>query len=160
MAAGTDNADIMGKVFTTELSTDAGFLSALEQFLLQLNITERLTQLVAFSGQVVVIARGTQFGGFQAGLGAGAADAECHMVRRAGCGAEGFELADQPVHQGVLVDGRFGLLVEVALVGTTAAFDDEQEFVLIAPVDSRSIWAGRLHLVLTSSYMLIGAFCE
>ena len=131
MAAGTNNLDIVSKVLTAELSADPCFLGTLFQLLFQLQVTERLAAFVTFAGQLVQITCGSQFCGLQAGFSTGATDAEGDMVGRAGCGAQRLELGDQPVHQSVLVDGGFGLLIEVAFVGATTAFNNEQELVFV-----------------------------
>ncbi|MNT81757.1 hypothetical protein D3C72_2213830 [compost metagenome] len=57
MARQADYANIVGEIFPAELSAQAQILRFQQQFLLQLNIAERLAVFVTFCRQAVVVAR-------------------------------------------------------------------------------------------------------
>ena len=64
----------MGKVFATKLRAQANFLRLDEQFLLQVDVAEGASSLIAGCGQVVVVFDGGELYGEQILLGAGATD--------------------------------------------------------------------------------------
>ena len=69
--------------------------------------------------------------GQQVLLGTRATDNDCNMVRRASCGTQRFHLLYQERNQRAFVlDTRFGLLIEIGLVGTSATLCHAQEVVL------------------------------
>ena len=106
--------------------------------------------------RVEVVGRG-QLGGLHGELRRRAADDDGEVVRRAGRGAEGLHLVEQPRQQRGLVEQRLGLLEQVRLVGAAAALGDEQELVGVAVDGAILISAGRLVPVLRSSYIVSGA---
>jgi hypothetical protein len=64
------------------------------------------------------------------------------VVRGAGGGAEGLDLLEDPVREGLGVQEGLRLLVQVALVGRPAALGHEQELVGV-PVDGGDLDLGR-----------------
>ncbi len=132
VAGQADDADVVGKVFTAELGTDAEVLGCLLQFLFQLDITEGLAVIIADRWQIVELLGSCQLDGLHDCVGRGAADDEGEVVRGTGCGAESFHLGDQVVKELLRGEQRLGLLEEHGLVGGAAAFCHEQELVGVA----------------------------
>ena len=82
MARQADHPDIVGEVFAAELRAEAEVLRFLQQFLFKLHIAERLTVLVAFGRQAVVVAGGGQLDGFQRRFRRSPADDKGDVVPR------------------------------------------------------------------------------
>lgn len=51
----TDNADVVSKIFATELGSQTNLVSLIQQLFLQLYITECTASLIAGSWQIVVV---------------------------------------------------------------------------------------------------------
>ena len=68
MARQTDHANIVREVFPAELRAKAEVLRFLKQFLLKLDVAERLAVFVAFGWQRIVVAGRSQLDGFQRGF--------------------------------------------------------------------------------------------
>ncbi|CDA02809.1 putative uncharacterized protein [Klebsiella variicola CAG:634] len=130
MTRQTDHPDIVSEVFPAKLRAEAEVLRFLQQLLLQLDVAKRLTVLVAFGRQAVVVAGGGQLHGLQRRFCRGTADHKRDVVWRAGGGTEGTHLLDQIVFQLRRSDQRFGFLIEIGFIGGTAAFRHTQELIL------------------------------
>ena len=112
-----DDAHVVAEVLAAELRADPDLLRQLEDLLLQLLVPEAVAGRGALGGQLVEVVRGGVLRGLQRVLGAGAADDDRQVVRRAGGRAERADLLLQERHHGGLVQDRLGLLVEEGLVG-------------------------------------------
>ena len=122
VARQADDTDIMGQGLTAKLGSEANLMGFGEQFLLQVDIAEGATCLVARRGQRVIILDAGQLDGQQVLLGRRAADDEGNMIGRARCGAQRLHLLHQERQQGALIlDGGLGHGVEIGLVGRAAA---------------------------------------
>ncbi len=132
VARQADHPDIVGEVFAAKLRAEAEVLRFLQQFLFKLHIAERLTVLVAFGRQAIVVAGRGQLDGLQRRFRRSPADDKGDVVRRAGGGTEGAHLLDQIVFQLRRGDQRFGFLIEIGFIGGTAAFRHAQEFIFVA----------------------------
>ena len=132
VAGKTDDADVVGKVFTAELCAESDVTGLFEQAGFELYVTEGTAGFVAGGGERVVVVGGGELDGEHGLLGAGAADNDGDMVGRTSGGAEGFHLADEVGHEGVGVEDGLGFLIEVALVGRSAALGDAEEVVFVA----------------------------
>ena len=77
MTGQADNAHVVCKIFSTELSAQSQLFRRDLQFFFHFNIAERPAKFIAFGGEIVVIFCGCQFYSFQVGLGRGAADDKC-----------------------------------------------------------------------------------
>ncbi len=130
MARQADDAHVEGEIFTAELGADAALLGDFQDELFGLQTTERTALVVPRGGQLVVVFGGGQLDGFEAGLGAGAADHEGEVVGRAGGGAEVGEFVGDELFEALGVKERLGFLEEKRLVGGAASFGDEEEFVV------------------------------
>ena len=128
----TNDAHVVRKVFAAELCADAALLGRLEQLGFHLQVAEGLAAFVAFGRQVIQIAGGSEFDGFERALGAGAADDKRQVIGRTGGGAEGFHLGHQEFFQTLRIEQGLGFLEQIGLVGAAAAFGNEQEFVFVA----------------------------
>ncbi|KEP72116.1 hypothetical protein HR12_28310 [Microbacterium sp. SUBG005] len=68
MARQTDHANIVREVFPAELRAKAEVLRFLKQFLLKLDVAERLAVRIAFGWQAIVVARRGELDVFQRGF--------------------------------------------------------------------------------------------
>ena len=132
VAGKTHDADVVGKVFTAELCAESDVTGLFEQAGFELYVTEGTTGFVAGGGERVVVVSGGELDGEHGLLGAGAADDDGDVVGRTSGGAEGSHLADEVGHEGVGVENGLGFLIEIALVGRSAAFGDAEEVVFVA----------------------------
>ena len=85
---------------------------------------------VAGGGKCVEVFGGGELESFQAGFGAGAAEDEDEVIRRAGAGAEVLEFVGDELFEALRIEQRLGFLVEKHFVGGAATFGDEEKFVL------------------------------
>ena len=132
VAGQAHDADVVGKVFAAELGAETDVACLFEQAGLELKVAEGATGFVARGGERVVVVGGGELDGEHGLLGAGAADDNGDVVGRTSRGAEGFHLADEEGHEGVGVEDGLGFLIEVALVGRSAAFGDAEEVIFVA----------------------------
>ena len=121
----------MGKIASAELGADTKVAGGGQQLLFKFDIPKGTAVSVTGGGQIVIVMGGDQFDRLQGCLGAGAADDEGQVVRRAGGRAKGFHLFDKKVFQGIGIEQGFGLLVQVTLVGAAAAFGDKEKTILV-----------------------------
>ena len=92
MTRQTDDADVVSQGLAAKLSAQSNLVSLFQQFLLQVNVAEGTTRLVACRGQSVVELDAGQLDGQQVLLGRGAADDEGNVVGRAGCCSQRLHL--------------------------------------------------------------------
>ena len=126
----SDDAHVQGEPLAAELRADAELMRDLEELGLERGIAEGAAMLVAGRGQRVVVMGRGQLDGLHGRFGGRAADDEREVVRRARGGAERLHLLGQELDEGLRIQDGLGLLVEVALVGRTAALGDEEELEL------------------------------
>ena len=132
MAGETDDADVMGKVLAAELGAEADLAGFLPDLLLEFHVAEGAAGLVAGGREAVIVMGGGELHGEEVLLRGGTADDEGDVVRRAGRGAERLHLLHQERHEGVRIQDGLGHLVQIALVGGTAALHHAQELVFHA----------------------------
>ena len=130
VARQADDADVEGEPLAAELRTDAELMRDLEELGLERGVAEGAAMLVAGRGQRVVVMGRGQLDGLHGRFGGRAADDEREVIRRARGGAERLHLLGQELDEGLRVQDGLGLLVEVALIGRTAALGDEEELEL------------------------------
>lgn len=83
-------------------------------------------------GQLVEIFNRSFLHDFKILLSRSSADNDGDMIRRTGSRAECLHLLDKERNESLRVDKSLCLLIEISLVGRTAALRYEQEFILIA----------------------------
>ena len=127
-----DHPHVVAEVLAAELGPDARPAGDLQDLLLQLGVAEPVRGGGPRRRQRVQVAGRGVLGGLQRELGAGAADHDGQVIRRAGGGAERADLLLQEPQHGRGAEHRLGLLVEVRLVRRAAALGHEQELVLPA----------------------------
>ena len=129
----TDDTDIVCKIFASELSPEADFLSLNEEFLLEVYVAESAAGLITRCRERIVILDAGEFDCQQVLFGGGTTDYESDVIRRAGCGAKGTHLLDKERKESsFILDGGLGHRIEIGLVGRSAAFGDHDETVLRA----------------------------
>ena len=152
VARQSDDADVVRQMFAAELCAKPDFMGFLQQFLLQVDVAEGASRLVARRGQRVVVFNRREFHGQQVFLRRSAADDKRDVVGRTGRRAERLHLLHEEGQQRSLVLNR-GLChwVEIGLVRRTAAFRHHHEVIFRAlaslDVDLRRQVAARVHLV-------------
>ena len=129
MARQPDHADVVTEILAAELRADAERLRHLEDFLLHLQIAERVAVGRAVRRQRVEISRRGQFHGLHAEFGRSAADHDRQMIRRARRGAERQHLLLQERQHAIPGQHRRRRLEQKALVGGAAALGHEHELV-------------------------------
>ena len=130
VAGQADNTHIVSHILAAELCAQTYLVCLLQQLFLQLHIAERTPRLIARSGQAVVVVGRCQFHRQQVLLCTRTANHNRDMIRRTSRRTQTLHLLHKERNQraGVL-DTRFGLLVEIGLVGTAATFRYAQETV-------------------------------
>ena len=148
----TDHTDIVSQVLTTELRTETNLLSLLNQFLLQVNITESTPRLITGCGQTIIELNRSEFHGQQVLLSRSATNHKGNMVWRTSGSTQTLHLLYQERNQGALVlDGRLGHGVEIGLVGRTTTLSHHHK-VILSTLGSLDVNLGReittgVHLV-------------
>ena len=123
----------MRHVFTAELCSQTDLVRFLQQLLLQLDIAESASGLVARRRQRVVIVRRSQFDGQQVLLRTRTTDHDGDMIRRASrCTKALHFLHEEGDESTRVLDARLGLLIEIGFVRRTATFGDAEELILRA----------------------------
>ena len=108
----------MSKIFAAELSAKADLLGLDKELLLQIDVPESASCLVASSGERIIILYAGELDCQQVLLSRSAADHESDMVRRAGRGTKGTHLLNEERKEGSFVlDGGLSHRVEICLVG-------------------------------------------
>ena len=126
-----DHPDVVAEVLAAELRADADPPGDAEHLLFQLAVAEAVPRRRALLGQRVQVLGRRVLGGLQRELGAGPADHDGQVIRRARGGAERADLLlEEREHPGRVQHG-LGLLVQERLVGRPAALGHEQELVLV-----------------------------
>ena len=114
----TDDADVVGKMLTAELCAESNLVGFEQELLLEVDVAEGASGLIARGGQVVVILDRGELHREQVLLGRSAADDEGNVIGRTGGCAECLHLLHEEGQQGAFVlDGGLGHGVEVGLVG-------------------------------------------
>ena len=126
-----DDSNVVAKVFSTELRTNASLLCEFEHLGFKFNIAKCVTRFAARSWQRIEIVGTCKFRGLHCKLGGRATDNNCQVVRRACCGTECFHFVKQPRQQGLLIEQCFCLLKQITLVGRTATLGYEKKFVFV-----------------------------
>ena len=127
----TDHTDIVSHILTTKLSTETNLVCFLEELLLELDVTEGTTGLIACGRECIVVVSRSEFNSEQVLLCTGTTDHECDMVRRTSCSTEALHLLHEEWDEGArILDTCFGLLVEVSLVSRTTTLGHAEEVVL------------------------------
>ena len=108
----------MGKILASKLGSEADLLGFDKELLLQIDVPESASCLVASSGERIIILYAGELDCQQVLLSRSAADHESDMVRRAGRGTKGTHLLDKERKEGPFVlDGGLSHRVEICLVG-------------------------------------------
>mmetsp|Transcript_125331 Transcript_125331/g.350974 ORF Transcript_125331/g.350974 Transcript_125331/m.350974 type:complete len:447 (+) Transcript_125331:697-2037(+) len=128
----SDDTAVVGEVLAAELRAHPQILASLQQLGLPLQVAKCPAVLVPRGRQVVVVASARELHGLQVHLCRGAADDHGDMVWRACGGSQRLHLLLEERLQLLRVQQGLRLLVEVRLVGGTAALGHEQELVLRA----------------------------
>ena len=132
MARSADHPHVVHEVLAAELGADAALAADFQHLLLPFQVAEAAAALVARGGQLVEVAGRSLLHRRKAHLGRRAADADGQVVGRTGRRAEVEDMLLDEFRERLLVQQRFGLLVEEGLVGRAAALGDEEELVLHA----------------------------
>ncbi len=170
MAGEADYADVVGKVFTAELRTEAKTLGLFLEDGLEFKIAEGMAAFIAVGGKGVVVLNGRFLYGLEVFLGGSAADYECDMIGRASSRAEALHLLDEEGNELFGIEQGLCLLIEVGFVGRAATFGHEEElvFIVLAGVDvdlGREV-AACVHLLVHSEggvlrvAEVVGGICE
>ncbi len=129
MTRQADDAYVEREIPAAELRPDAARPGGLEDFVLQLGVTEGLAQCVAFEGQRVEVFGRGELDGLEAGFGRGTTDDDHEVIGRARGGAQMLHLVDDERLQALRVQQRLGLLKQEGFVGRTAALGDKEKFI-------------------------------
>lgn len=160
MARQADHPHVMYQVFAAELRSDARFLADFPNLFLPFEVAERTAPFVAAGGQMIVIVGRGFFDRGEVGFRRSTADHHREVVRRAGRGAEVFDLVLDEIRQRFVVQQGFGLLVEERFVGRTASLGQEQEFVFAALSGIEVDLRGEVGGAVFSSVIVKGTTCE
>ena len=82
MTRQANHADVVSEVFTTKLRAQSKILRFDQQFFFQRHIAERLTVLIPFRWQFVIVFSGSQFHRFKVSFRRRSANNERNMIRR------------------------------------------------------------------------------
>src|SRR3954453_17512990 len=126
-----DDAAVVAEVLAAELRADAEGLRQLEDLLLHLDVAEPVTGAVTGCRQRVEVVRARILRRLDCELRTRAADDGREVIRGARGGAERPQLLVEKRQHALLIEHRFGLLIEVGLVCAAAALCHEQELVRI-----------------------------
>ncbi len=131
MTRQTDHTDVVSQILTTKLGTQTDLLSLLEEFLLEIDITEGTTCLITCRRQTIVELDGSQFDGEEVLLSRCTANHEGNVIGRTGSCAEALHLLHEERDERTLVLNR-GLRhgIEVGLVSRTTTLGDKHELIL------------------------------
>ena len=155
-----DHPHVVAEILAAELRADAERLRHLQDFLLHLEIAERIAVGRAVGRQRVEIARGSELDRLHAEFGRGAADHDRKVIGRARRGAERQHLLLQERQHAIFGQHRRRRLEQEALVGASSALGHEHE--LVGVIAFGVDLALRRHVVggVLSSYIDSGATCE
>ena len=132
MARQTDDAHVVCIVLAAELCAEADVVSLFEHLLFQLDVAEGTAVFITRRGQVIIEAGGGELHGQQVLLGRRTANDEGNMVRRTSRRTQRLHLLYEERNQRLGVQDGFRLLIEVSLVGRTAALGHAKELVFHA----------------------------
>ena len=160
VARQADDADVVGHVLAAELGAEADLPGFFEELLFELDVAEGAGGFVAGGGQTVIVVAGGELHREHRAFGGGAADHEGDVVRRAGGRAEALHLFDEVGNELGRVEDGLRFLIEVGLVGGTAALDHAEELVLGAfggfDVDLGGKVALRVHFLVHRERSVLG----
>ncbi len=133
VARQTNHADVVSQILTTELCTESNLVSLVEELVLQVDVAERATGLVACSRQRVVIFYRSELHGEQVLLSRRAADNESNMIRRTSGSTQRLHLLNEERQQSALVlDSSLCHRIEVSLVCRTSTLGNTNKAILVA----------------------------
>ena len=129
----SDDTDVVGQVLAAELCAEAYLVSLYEELVLQVDVTESTTCLIACCRQLVVILDGSQLHGQEVLLRRSTTDNEGDVVRRTSRRAEALHLLYEEREECALVlDSSLCHRVKVSLVGRTTTLGNHHEAILVA----------------------------
>ena len=129
VARQADDTHVVAEVLATELCADANLASEVEYLVLDFLVAETVALGPTVIRQLIKVVRGGILCRPHGELGRGATHHEGEVVGRAGRGPERTDLRLDEWHERILVQDGLGLLVQVGLVGGTAALGHEEELV-------------------------------
>ena len=125
----SDDSNVVAEVLAPELSPDAELLRHVQDVGFHGEVAVAVSGVGSVDGQIVEVVRAGQLGCFERVLGTGAADHDCQVVRRAGCGTDHAEFLVEKGREDLRFQERGRFLKQEALVGAATALGDEQELV-------------------------------
>ena len=87
MTGQAHHAHVVGKIFAAKLCTKANLVGLFEQLLLEFQVAECASGLIAGSGQTIIVMSAGKLHGEQVPLGAGAANHHCNVIGWTRCRA-------------------------------------------------------------------------
>ena len=94
-----DHADVVSEVFTAKLRTQTKILRFDQQFFFQFHIAERLSVLIPFRWQFIIVFSGSQFHRFKVRFCRSSTNNERNMIRRTGRRTQRAHLLNQVIFQ-------------------------------------------------------------
>ena len=131
MTRQTDHPYVVYQIFTPELSSDSALTTDFQHLLFPFKVAERPTALVSRGRQMVEVSGRSLLHRSEVHLGRCSPDDQRQMVRRTCRCSQIHNVSLDEFGQRLLVEQRFGLLIEERLVGRTASLCNKQEAVLI-----------------------------
>lgn len=97
----TDDTDVVAEVLASELGANAHLAGHVENLLLELEISEATTVLVASGVHVIEVTGRGELDSLQAGLSGGTTNDDSEVVRRTSGSAESLDLGLKELEEGV-----------------------------------------------------------
>ena len=94
-----NHADVVSEVFTAKLRTQTKILRFDQQFFFQFHIAERLSVLIPFRWQFIIVFSGSQFHRFKVRFCRSSTNNERNMIRRTGRRTQRAHLLNQVIFQ-------------------------------------------------------------
>ena len=139
----TDDPDVMGEIFSAELSSKPDFLSLLQEFLLEVDVAEGTAGLIACCRERIIELDAGELDCQKVLLRTGTSDHEGDMIRRTSSCTKRTHLLDKERKEGPLIlNRRLGHRIEISLIRTSASLCNHNEPILI-PLGSLDIDLGR-----------------
>lgn len=132
MTRHTDHADIVSEILTAELSAEADIVGSFEELLLEFDIAESMTILIALSWEIVIILDRSLLDSGEVGFSRRTTDDESDMIGRTSGSAESLHLLDKERHESFLIEDSLSLLIEISLICRSTTLSHEEELILIA----------------------------
>ncbi len=131
MTRQTDDADVVGKIFTAKLCAETELFGLSLELFFKFAVTESVAQFVAMVGQRIEIFHRGLLHNFEIFFSRSAADHDGDVIgRTCGC-AEALHFLHKEGDKSLRIEYGFGLLIEICLVGRAAAFGHEEKFVFV-----------------------------